>query len=56
MNTVSSDSAVLDRTASPDAAARSARRGFWALIATQSRAPSATTTSLTAGVEAEAQA
>lgn len=35
MNTVSSDSVVLDRTTSRDAAARSARRGFWALIATQ---------------------
>jgi acyl-[acyl-carrier-protein]-phospholipid O-acyltransferase/long-chain-fatty-acid--[acyl-carrier-protein] ligase len=35
MNTVSSDSVVLDRTTSRDAAAQSARRGFWALIATQ---------------------
>jgi acyl-[acyl-carrier-protein]-phospholipid O-acyltransferase / long-chain-fatty-acid--[acyl-carrier-protein] ligase len=35
MNTVSSDPAVLNQTASHEAAARSARRGFWALIATQ---------------------
>jgi acyl-[acyl-carrier-protein]-phospholipid O-acyltransferase/long-chain-fatty-acid--[acyl-carrier-protein] ligase len=35
MNTVSSNPAVLNQTASHSAAARSARRGFWALIATQ---------------------
>lgn len=35
MNTVSSNPAGLDRTTSRDAAARSDRRGFWALIATQ---------------------